>query len=281
MPLFRYLVGGMRAVLWPLWLMGLLSGHQAQAQAITPTYTLGLIPQGTALSMHRRWAPLVKRLSRETGLDFKLRLYEHVSEFEQALAEGQLDLAYLNSTQEAMAFNHQGYMPLVRSSKKFKGAVFVHRDSPIQSLDDLRNQDIAFVSERSLCSVTLRQNLQQESGDASFNIIYAGSSSNVYKNVILGRAVAGGTLDVSLLRESPEIISRLRPIYETPELAPHPIAVHPRHAQTLGEPLTQAMLRIAEDPAGQKLLRKVRMPSPLMRADYQRDYQWLEKYMLE
>ncbi|MBU0480004.1 MAG: phosphate/phosphite/phosphonate ABC transporter substrate-binding protein [Proteobacteria bacterium] len=244
-------------------------------------YTIGLIPQGPALKMYERWAPFIDRLSKETGLLLSVKVYDHVSQFENSLKEGLVDFAYLNSTQEAAAFNQQGYIPLVRSEKFFKGAIFVPTDSKISSVQELKGQNIAFVSERSLCSVVLRQALSTEEEIGDFHIVYAGSSGNVYKNVLLGKAEAGGTLDVSLNRESSEVVSRLKTIYETPPMAPHPIAAHPRTPEAAREAIVGAMLRMAGEEEGKKLLESIRMPSPLVLADYQRDYRWLEKYMVD
>jgi phosphonate transport system substrate-binding protein len=64
-------------------------------------------------------------------------------------------------------------------------------------------------------------------------------------------------------------------------MAPHPIAAHPRIPKKMRKKVTEAVIRIAQDDDGKKLLRTVRMPAPLMHADYNRDYRSLEKYVIE
>ena len=244
-------------------------------------YSFGLIPQGPALNMYKRWTPFIDKISEDTGIKFKIKVYDHVFDFENGLRLGLFDFAYLHSIQEAEAYIHQKYIPLVRSKRFCKGAMFVAKNSPIKIIEELKGKDIALVSQRSLCSVVLRHALSTEKDIEDYNVIYGGSPTNVYKNVLLNKTVAGGTLDVALSRESADMSSNLRSIYETPSMAPHPIAVHPRIPEKIRKKVTEAVLRIAQDDDGRKLLKTIRMPAPLVHADYNRDYKNLEKYVIE
>jgi phosphonate transport system substrate-binding protein len=244
-------------------------------------FSFGLIPQGAAFSMHERWSPFIEKLSKETGIAFKIKVFDHVSEFEDTLIQGLFDFVYLHSAQEAQAYTHQKYFPLVRSERYCKGALFVEKNSNIKKVEDLKGKDIALVGQRSLCSIVLQHALKEKENLSDYNIIYGGSPTNVYKNVLLKKAAAGGTLDVALNRESAEVFSNLRLIYETPPMAPHPIAVHPRISGTIRNRVREAIMRISRDENGTKLLKNVRMPPPLVYADYVRDYKNLEKYVIE
>lgn len=247
----------------------------------TKVYTFGLIPQGPALNMYKRWTPFIDKLSQDTGIQFEIKVYDQVSEFENGLILGLFDFAYLHSTQEAVAYLHQKYIPLIRSERFCKGALFVAKNSPIKKIEELKGKDIALVSQRSLCSVVLRHALSAEEKIKDFNIIYGGSPTNVYKNVLLNKTVAGGTLDVALNRESVDVSNNLRSIYETPPMAPHPIAAHPRIPEKIRTQVAKAIMRIAQDDVGKQLLKTVRMPPPLVFADYNRDYKSLEKYVID
>jgi phosphonate transport system substrate-binding protein len=244
-------------------------------------YSFGLIPQGPAFNMYKRWTPFIDKISEDTGIQFEIKVYDRVFEFENGLKIGLFDFAYLHPVQEAVAYFHQKYIPLVRSKRFCKGAMFVAKNSPVKKIEELKDKDIAFVSQRSLCSIVLRHALSTEKNFEDYNIIYSGSPSNVYKNVLLNKTAAGGTLDVALSRESKEVSSNLRSIYETHSMAPHPIAAHPRIPKKMRKKVTEAVIRIAQDDDGKKLLKTVRMPAPLMHADYNRDYRSLEKYVIE
>jgi phosphonate transport system substrate-binding protein len=231
--------------------------------------------------MYERWLPLIEKISEDTGLQFKIRVYDHVFEFEKKLMDGLFDFVYLHSAQEAQAYAHQKYIPMIRSERFCKGALFVEKNSSIMRLEDLKGKEIALVSQRSLCSIVLQHVLKEEENIENYNIVYGGSPTNVFKNVLLNKTVAGGTLDMALNAESSEDISKLRLIYETPLMAPHPIAAHPRIPEKLRKMVSEAIMKIAQDDDGPGLLKNVRMPPPLVYADYTRDYQELEKYVIE
>jgi phosphonate transport system substrate-binding protein len=244
-------------------------------------YSFGLLPQGPAFNMHKRWTPLIDKLWKDTGIQFEIKVYDHLFEFENGFKHGIFDFAYLHSVQEATAYIYQKYIPIVRSERFCKGAVFVAKSSPIKKIEELKGKDIAFVGQGSLCSIILRHALATEKGISDYNIIYSGSPTNVYKNVLLNKTAAGGTLDVALNKESVDVSSNLRSIYETPSMAPHPIAAHPHIPEKIRRKVREAIMRIARDQDGKELLKTVRMPAPLVYADYNRDYRSLEKYMIK
>lgn len=108
-----------------------------------------------------------------------------------------------------------------------------------------------------------------------YHWLATGSSSNVFKNIILGKVDAGATLDVDLERESEDIRSQVRAIYQTAALAPHPLSAHPRVPATMRRAVVQAVLRMAADKEGAERARAVGLAQPVT-AEYVRDYRPLE-----
>lgn len=100
--------------------------------------------------MHTNWTPFVERLARETGLNFKLKVYETMNDFEQDFQAGKPDFIFSSPTQIVLARQSQGYVPLVRSSQKVQGVLFVRKDSPITQVVQLEGKNIAFVGARNL-----------------------------------------------------------------------------------------------------------------------------------
>lgn len=116
--------------------------------------------------------------------------------------------------------------------------------------------------------------------EVRFRPLAAGNSSNVFKNIILGKVDAGATLDVDLERESGDIRSQVRAIYQTEELAPHPLSAHPRVPEKMRQAVARAALKIAQAHDGAEQLRVVGLAQP-MAAEYARDYQKLEAINIE
>jgi len=72
---------------------------------------------------------------------------------------------------------------------------------------------------------------------------------NVFRNVVLGRAQASGTVLRTFNQESPEMQAQLRILYQTPAVYPQPNAVYPRAPVKLTEAIQQAFIGTGRDPA--------------------------------
>jgi phosphonate transport system substrate-binding protein len=114
------------------------------------SFVLAVVPSVPPVATYATWVPFVETLSRETGLDFQLTVYEKMSDFETDFENGKPDFIFLSPTQMVQARKAQGYIPLVRGSKLLSGVLFVRKDSPYKTLKDLEGKDIAFVGSRNL-----------------------------------------------------------------------------------------------------------------------------------
>ena len=249
-----------------------LSVSSAEEEKVKKEYIFAVIPQGPPESMHRKWLPFVDRLSRDTGLVLKLKVYENISDFEEDIIEGKVDFAYMNPIQEVMAWHARGYIPLVRGKKLISGCIFTKKDSLIKEPHDLEGKEIALLGSKNVCSIVIRHDLQ------ALNVTprYVGSTSNVYKNVEIGETAAGGTLDIVFDSNSSEKNQEFHTIYTTEPLCPHPISAHPSIEPGVTQLLVDTVLKHPEDKDLQVLLERIGMQDPVA-ADYERDYKPLEQ----
>jgi phosphonate transport system substrate-binding protein len=243
--------------------------------ADTPRYTFAVPPLKPLLTTHANWSPFVEQLGRETGLDFELKLYETMDEFEEDIARGRPDFAFLHSVQVVAAKTAQGYIPIVRNSRPVAGSFVVRKDSPIKSVRDLEGKTVAFVGEKNLCRALLDHALRDEL-HISVKEVYAITASNVLKYVILSKADAGGALDVNIEKLSPNLLDQVRVIYNTKKIAPHALVAHPRVPARVRASVAEAVLRMGADSRSRSLMTTVQLDSPVP-ADYDRDYKSLER----
>jgi ABC-type phosphate/phosphonate transport system substrate-binding protein len=128
----------------------LLGPNPASAKEGT-VYTLGVVPTFPPVATHTRWAPFVERLSRETGLDFRLKVYETMADFERDIVSPKApDFIFANALQIVVAHKTHGYLPLVRGGKMVRAVIFVRTDSPARTVEDLSGKLIAFVGAKNL-----------------------------------------------------------------------------------------------------------------------------------
>lgn len=238
---------------------------------------LALIPQAPPVAMHQRWTPFVARLSELSGVPVELKLYEDMQTFEKDYAAGVPDLLFAHPSMTAEAHQLQGFIPLVRDRTAIFGVLFVRKDSPIRQVSDLDGKRVAFVGARSFCSVITRGIISQEVAMRTFQPQNTGSTRNVLKAVVLGKADAGASLDVAIEAESAELRDQLRTLISSRPMAPHPLSAHPRVEEGVRRRIAEAVLAMREAPADRALLASVRFTDPVL-ADYARDYQMLEDW---
>lgn len=274
-----------RAVAWAWgWVTACLVGGtglaQAQTQTDRPPLVVEVVPQFQPVEINRTWAPLLARLEKETGLSFTLKLAKDIPAFEDDVMAGAPDLVYQNPYHQVMARRAQGYVPLVRDAKLLTGIVVVRHNDPVGSTKALAGQTIAYPAPNAFGASLLVRSHLAEVDRIETQPFYAKTHTNAYRQVLTGRAAAAGGVRATLDKEPEEVRAGLRVLWETPGAAPHPISAHPRVSPQNREAVTAALLRLAQDPAGQALLKEVLMPQPV-RADYARDYQPLEKLRLD
>lgn len=251
---------------------GAASAAPAPRAAAQAPHVFAVVPQEPPMLTSARWSPIVDRIAREAGVPLQLKLYERAEELLTDLASGAVEFAYVNPPQAVHAFRAARYRPLLRNAKPIRGVLFVARDTPIASLEDLAGAEIVYPGPA--VALVLRPHLQGLGIDERF----AGTRANVYRQVILGRAAAGAALDDALAQAPPDVSERLRVVFTTPPMAPHPVMVHPRVPREAAARVAAAFRALAATPEGAELLGAVHLEAPVP-ADYTRDYAPLERQM--
>lgn len=241
-------------------------------------YVFSVVPQFTAAQAFREWQPLLNKLATETGMAFKLKIYDSIPQFESAFLSGEVDFAYMSPYHAVMAKRAQAYVPLVRDAKPLQGILMVRSDGP-RELAALEDQPLGFPAPNAFATLYIRAQLWERYG-LNIRPVYLKTHSNVFLHVIAGNVIAGGSVRAAFDSEPPDVQKQLRILFETPPVAPHTLAAHPRVPARLREKLTVALLGLLETPEGRDMLKTVRLPNA-MRADYARDYAPLEKLKLE
>jgi phosphonate transport system substrate-binding protein len=193
---------------------------------------------------------------------------------------GAPDFAYMNPYHQVMARKAQGYIPLVRDSKPLTGILVVRKDDPIKSVRELDGKEVAFPAPNAFGASLWIRALLAEREKIRILPAYVKTHSNAFRYAATGKAAAAGGIGVTLVDEPEELRSTLRVLLETPGVAPHPLSAHPRVPEAVRRLVTETLLGMAQDAAGQAMLKDIQMPAPV-RADYARDYQPLEKFGLE
>ena len=251
------------------------------ATAMTAVYTVAVVPQFPASVIQRDWTPLLARLGKDIGVRFELKLYSSIPEFEKGFLAGEPDFVYMNPYHAVMARKARNYIPLLREgNRQLVGILVVRKENPVQAVKDLDGKVVAFPSPNALAASLYMRALLAEKEKIRINPIYLKTHSNVYRDVLLGKAVAGGGVNKTLKKEPKSLQDVLRILYRTPGIAPHPVCVHPRVPPGVARRFAAAVQALAGEKSGKAMLARVSIPNPIL-ADYHRDYAALEKLGLE
>ena len=243
------------------------------------TYTFSVVPQFKPAQLQQEWAPVIERISRETGIKLKLVIAPTNPKFEADLYKSVPDFAFMNPYQAAIAMKSSGYLPMLRDKKPLKGILVIRKDSPYKKLNDLDGKIIGFPAPNAFAaSLYMRAKLEESS--LKYTAKYLNNHNLVFKHVLLGHVAAGGTVSSALNDEPQDVRDQLTVLYQTPDAASHPIAAHSRVPENIRKSVTNSLLGMQQDVEGRAMLLDIRLPN-LVDANYASDYQPIEKLNIQ
>lgn len=218
------------------------------------TYSLGIVPQHKAADLAARWVPLLQYLNARTGLHIEFRTARDIPTFEQQLAHGEYDFAYMNPFQYVLSRQKSGYRAFARQrAHELRGIVVVRADSPYRTLQDLEGQALAFPAPNAFAaSILTRAQLRAEGVRITPSFVV--SHDSVYYGVVNRLFAGGGGAPETLDRLDPAVRAQLRVLWTSAEYTPHAFAAHARVPAGVAEILRQALLETSHDPRGKRLL---------------------------
>ena len=226
-------------------------------------YIVGVVPQFSTQIISSTWEPLLEELAAKTGDTFELVIETDITQFEVAFERGDYDIAYMNPWHAVIAFETQGYVPIVKDgANSLKGILIVKADSEISEVSQLDNAEIAFPSPNALsASLLMRTELATLHG-LTVTPLYVRTHPSVYLNVALGKSLAGGGVLRTLRAQPQSLQDQVKIIYETREVSPHPIVAHRSISAEARLKIANALLDIAAEPEGAALFAGIPMQQP-------------------
>jgi phosphonate transport system substrate-binding protein len=243
-------------------LLAVLSGclcalFVGQALAQQTPLTFGIVPQQSASRLAEDWGPLVTELSRRSGVPLVFRTAPSIPVFEERLAKGEYDLAYMNPYHYIVFHKSTGYQVFAKEQdRRLKGILVVRKDSAYQKPADLAGKTVVFPAPAAFAASILPQ---AEFGRLKIPIDakFVASHESVYRAVASGLQEAGGGIQRTLEASPPSVRDALRVLTETPAYTPHAFAAHPRVPAASVAKVLAAMVSLAGDEAGQHLLEPI------------------------
>lgn len=239
-----------------LLLVTLLAG--GTAQAADKVLTFGIVPQQAASKLARLWGPILAHLSEQTGYRLVFKTAPNIPTFEQRVARGEYDIAYMNPYHFTVFNEKPGYRAIARqSNKRIKGIIVVRKDSPLAKLDELDGKQLAFPAPAAFAASVLPRSELEKRG-ISITPKYVSSHDSVYRSVAKGLFPAGGGIQRTLNNVSPKVREQLKVLWTTAGYTPHAIAAHPDMEQATFDAVRSALLGLNDSQKGRDLLASIK-----------------------
>ena len=204
----------------------------------------GSVAMDTPAMMHHRLAPLTDYLSHELGRPVVLKLSPDLKEAVNAVADGNVELAYLTPVAYLRAHARSNAPLVVKTVTQGKGSfqlmIVVREDSPIRRIEDLAGKSFAFGDPAAVLqrAVVVGAGLPLERlGKQAF--------LGHYDNI--ARAVVRGFYDPGILKDTTALKWQgrgLRILHTSAQLPPYNITASSKVDRVLLEQVRQAFLRL-------------------------------------
>ena len=226
----------------------------ALAQPQQKSLSFGIVPQQAASRLAEDWGPLLAEVSRRSGVSLVFRTAPNIPAFEERLATGDYDLAYMNPYHYVVFHKASGYTAFAKEQeRRLKGILVVRKDSAVLKPADLAGKTVVFPAPAAFAASILPQ---AEFGRLKIPIEtrFVASHDSVYRAVASGLHEAGGGIQRTFEAMPTDVREQLRVLSETPGYTPHALAAHPRVPAAIVERLRKAMASLADDEIGRALL---------------------------
>jgi phosphonate transport system substrate-binding protein len=211
---------------------------------------------------------LLEYIAEKLGREIQLVQRKTYGEINQLIGAGQIDLAFICSGPYAGGREKFGFealaMPRVRGSHLYQSYLIVNKDSPIQTLADLRGRTFAFTDTESNTGKlvpTYWLGLQGENpADFFGKTIYTYSHDNsimaVAMSLVDGAAVNGQVWEYYQHRD-PVFTAKTRVIRKSEPFGNPPVVASSRLPAQMKDRMRDLLYNMHQDPQGEKILKKL------------------------
>jgi phosphate/phosphite/phosphonate ABC transporter binding protein len=178
------------------------------------TIKVAVLPLYSAITLYDRYEPLMKYLSKKTGMEFKLIIPKDFEDFVDIVKNRKVDFSYQNPYVFALINREIDITPLVTTigedqdieikdrEDRFRGIIITRHDSPIKNINDLKGKKVLITSFKSAGGYLSQKIFLQKLGidvEKDMKLIDAKKQENVILGVYRGEADAGFVRESALV----------------------------------------------------------------------------------
>lgn len=230
----------------------------AAAQTVAPSggdgvFNFSPVNQHSLQLSAAYWNPILEYVSSRSGVRLELRLGRTSAETTAGVLAGEADFAFTNHL-----FNPEraklGWKVFGRrKAPAISGQIIVPAESPIRSLADLADKEVAFPGPEALVAykVTYAQFLER---NIPARAVFAGNLDAAFTQLVSGRAVAMGTNSQMVNEYSARENRKFRVLWSSPPFNDLALMASPRVPAAQVQAVARAFIGMDRDPVGRRVL---------------------------
>jgi phosphonate transport system substrate-binding protein len=234
-------------------------------QAAQRPIRIGVVSMITPVDTVEYYQEIIDYISEKIGQPVEMQYRKTYDEMDRMLEQGEVDAAFICSApyiEDKMEFGAELLVaPQVDGSPFYRSFIIVHRDSDIQSFDELRGRSFAFTDPKSNSGRLYPDYLLARRGDRIENFfekyIYSYSHNKsvelVAKKEVDGAAVESIIYEFMQKKKSP-YVQQTRIIDQSQYFGSPPLVSTTKISTFIKEKITEIMLNMHNDPKGSKIL---------------------------
>jgi phosphonate transport system substrate-binding protein len=228
---------------------------------------IGLIPELNVFKQKARFQLLGEYLTRKIGVPVRFTILSRYGNILESFETEGMDGAFFGSFTGALAIERLGVVPLARpvnldGNSTYRGYLFVRKDGGIRDTATMRGKRMAFVDRATTAGYLFPLAWLRERGVASevgffSESWFTGSHDAAIAAVLDRKADVGAAKDSVYERiraENPRVDRELRILATSPSVPSNGLCVRRDLEPDLREALRRALLDVASDPEGARIL---------------------------
>jgi phosphonate transport system substrate-binding protein len=250
---------------------GVAAGPRALAAEPPPAHrtevVIGLIPELNLFKQKARFSLLGEYLTHKIGVPVRFTILSRYGNILESFESEGMDGAFFGSFTGALAIERLGVRPLARpvnldGTSTYRGYLFVRKDGGIHDAAGMRGKRMAFVDRATTAGYVFPLAWLREHGvraEAGFfsETWFTGSHDAAIAAVLDRKADVGAAKDTVFDRvraENPRVDRELRLLATSPPVPSNGLCVRRELEPDLREALRRALLDLASDPDGARVL---------------------------
>jgi phosphonate transport system substrate-binding protein len=217
---------GMKVILGILLVLSI--SLSADTASSGDSLVIGVAPHTSARVILEMYQPLRAYLEKTLNMKVEVVTAPDFTEFARRALAGGYDIAVTTGHQARLLQTDAGYIPLLTYTAGFKSVIFIKKDGPIRSADDLKGKSALGLSASSLVTIWGQHWLKDNVGEIP--VRYVSASDSVAQLVVAGDAAAGLASLANFQKLSPDIQNQLRILVESPDMAGRVYMLNSRNA---------------------------------------------------